>query len=175
VDSRKVCQIQKTSLKIPTCTLLVPVSSCYVSCYCRKKSDTSRCHATCNRCPLGPNPSTYIKGIVSPYQMSQNVDKLKILLVNWLTNKCWMLGTTQIMISFYHGAAAPVGQGLLIINDSWSHSDTPHLVGFLWTSNQSKAETSTWQHTTLTRDKHPFPQPDSNPESQQGSGHRPMP
>jgi len=40
-----------------------------------------------------------------------------------------MLGTTQIMIYFYHGATAAVGQGLLIIKDSWSHSDTPHLVG----------------------------------------------
>jgi len=133
-------------------------------------------HATCNRCPLGPNPSTYIKGIVSTYQMSQNVDKLKILLVNLLTSKCcWMLGTTQIMISSYHGAAAPVGQGLLIINDSWSHSNTRHLVGLLWMSDQSEAETSTWQHTTLIRDKHPFPQWDSNPESQQWSGHRPTP
>ena len=33
-------------------------------------------------------------------------------------------------ISFYHGATAPVGQGLLIIEDSWSHSDTPHSVEY---------------------------------------------
>jgi len=30
--------------------------------------------------------------------------------------------------------------------------DTPHLVGLLWTSDQPNAQTSTWQHTTLTRD-----------------------
>jgi hypothetical protein len=37
------------------------------------------------------------------------------------------------------------------------HSDTPHSVGLLWTSDQLVAETSTWQHTTLTTDKHPCP------------------
>jgi len=30
----------------------------------------------------------------------------------------------------------PVGQGLLITEDSRSHSDTPHSVGLLWTSDQ---------------------------------------
>ena len=45
-----------------------------------------------------------------------------------------------------------VGQGLLVIEASRSHSDTPHSVGLLWTSDQPNAETSTWQHTTLTRD-----------------------
>jgi len=32
-----------------------------------------------------------------------------------------------------------------------------------------------WQHTTLTRDRHPCPQWDMNPQSQQASTHRPMP
>ena len=32
-----------------------------------------------------------------------------------------------------------------------------------------------WQHTTLTTDKHPCPQWDSNPRSQQASGRRPTP
>jgi len=49
----------------------------------------------------------------------------------------------------------PVGQGLLIHQVSRSHSDTPFSVGHLWTSDQPIAETSTWQHTTLTRNKHP--------------------
>jgi hypothetical protein len=48
-----------------------------------------------------------------------------------------------------------LGQGLLIIEASWSHLDTPHSVGLFWTSDQPDAETSTWQHTTLTRDIHP--------------------
>jgi hypothetical protein len=37
---------------------------------------------------------------------------------------------------------------------------------------QPDAETSTWQHTTLTRDKHPRPRRGSNSQSQQASGRR---
>jgi hypothetical protein len=40
-------------------------------------------------------------------------------------------------------------QGLLTVEASRSHSDTPHSVGLFWTSDQSVAETSTSQHTTL--------------------------
>jgi len=36
-----------------------------------------------------------------------------------------------------------------------THNDAPKSVGLLWTSDQLVAETSTWQHTTLTIDKHP--------------------
>ena len=50
---------------------------------------------------------------------------------------------------FYPGATALVGQGLLIIVYSQSHS-----VGLLWIRDQRNAETSTWQHTTLTRHIH---------------------
>jgi len=38
-----------------------------------------------------------------------------------------------------------------------------------------RRETSTWQHTTLTTDKHPCHRWNSNPWSQQPSGRRPMP
>jgi len=41
------------------------------------------------------------------------------------------------------GQQSLVGQGHLIIQDSRSHSDTPHSVGLLWTSDQPDAETST--------------------------------
>jgi hypothetical protein len=34
---------------------------------------------------------------------------------------------------------------------------TTHSVGVLWRSDQPDAETSTWQHTTLTRGRHPCP------------------
>jgi hypothetical protein len=34
------------------------------------------------------------------------------------------------------------GQGLLTVEASRSHSDTPHSVGLLWTSDQPDAETS---------------------------------
>jgi hypothetical protein len=42
-----------------------------------------------------------------------------------------------------YGSAAPVGQSLLIVEISKSHSDTPHSVGLLWTSDRSVALTST--------------------------------
>ena len=38
---------------------------------------------------------------------------------------------------------ALVGLGLLIAEVSGSHSDTSHLVGFLWTSDRPVTETST--------------------------------
>ena len=40
-----------------------------------------------------------------------------------------------------------MGQGFLVIGTSKSHSDVPHSVGLLWTSDQTDAENSTWQHT----------------------------
>jgi len=38
-----------------------------------------------------------------------------------------------------------------------THNDTPQSVGLLWTSDQLVAQTSIWQHTTLTADIHPCP------------------
>jgi len=38
-----------------------------------------------------------------------------------------------------------------------THNDVPQSVGLLWTSDQLVAETSTCQHTTITKDKHPCP------------------
>jgi hypothetical protein len=58
-----------------------------------------------------------------------------------------------------------VGQGHCIIEASRSHSDTRHSVGFLWMSDQADTETCTWQHTTLTRDRHPCHRRDSNTQS----------
>jgi len=52
----------------------------------------------------------------------------------------------------------PVGQGLLNVEASPSHSDTPHSAG-IWTSCQPDAEVSTWEHTTPTRDRHLCPHP----------------
>ena len=61
----------------------------------------------------------------------------------------------------------------LLIKTLQKNSDTPHSVGLLWTSAQPDAETSTWQHTTLTRDRHPWLRRDLNPQSQQARGRRP--
>jgi len=68
-----------------------------------------------------------------------------------------------------------VDQGLLIIEDSWSHSDTLQSVRLLWTNDQPDADTSTWQPTVHTRDRHPCSWRDSNTESQQASGTTLMP
>ena len=77
-------------------------------------------------------------------------------------------------IFFSNGATSPSGQDLVIGEASRSHSDTPHSVGFLSTSDQPDAKT-TWQHTTFTRDKHSCPRRDSNPQSPQAGGRRPTP
>ena len=60
-------------------------------------------------------------------------------------------------VYFFPMAQQPlVGQGLLIIEASRSHSDTPHsieLPGRVISPTQRPA----WQHTTLTRNRHPCP------------------
>ena len=50
-----------------------------------------------------------------------------------------------------------MGKGLLVIEASRSHSETPQSVGILWTGDQTVAETSTWQNTTPTTDIHKTP------------------
>jgi hypothetical protein len=57
----------------------------------------------------------------------------------------------------------------------YTHSDTPHSVALLWTNEQPDPQTSTWQPTTLIRDRCPCPQRDSNPHSQQANHCRPTP
>jgi len=56
-----------------------------------------------------------------------------------------------------------VGLGLFIVEARLSHPDTPHSVGLRWTSDQSDEKTSTWQYTTLSRDRRQYPWLDSNP------------
>jgi len=67
----------------------------------------------------------------------------------------------------------PSGQGLIITAATLSYSDTWHSVAFLSTSDQSAAETSTWQNTTLTDREIHAPRRDSNPQFLQASGRRP--
>jgi len=66
-----------------------------------------------------------------------------------------------------------VVQGLIFVQASRLYSDTPRSVGLFWPKDRSDAEISVWQHITLTRDRHPCPQRDSNRQSRQASGHRP--
>jgi hypothetical protein len=58
---------------------------------------------------------------------------------------------------------------LLRLHDH-THWDTLHLVGIPSKSDQTYAKASSWQHTTVARDRHPCPRQDSY---QQASGHRP--
>jgi hypothetical protein len=71
-----------------------------------------------------------------------------------------------------HGSTVLVGLGLLC-EVPRSHLDARRSVGILWTSYRPVAETSTRQHTTLTRDRHLCPRWDSNLQSQQLSFRRP--
>jgi hypothetical protein len=88
---------------------------------------------------------------------------------------CRLLSGLELFI-VSRGAAAQRGpgpshsRGFLI-----TRNDAPQSVGLLWTSDQLVAETSAWQHTTLTTDRHPCPRRDSNSQSQQASGRRPTP
>ena len=67
------------------------------------------------------------------------------------------IARTGLAFLFFLTQQPLVGQGLLSIEASRSQSDTPHSVGLLWTSDQPVAETTTRQHTTFTRDRHPCP------------------
>jgi len=65
-----------------------------------------------------------------------------------------------------------------------SEPGPPHYLGFTTTLRhttlgriplvQWSTRRPTWQHTTLTGDRRPRPRRDSNPQSQQASGRRPI-
>jgi hypothetical protein len=81
-------------------------------------------------------------------------------------------------LSFPAAQQPNLGLGRLTVEVSKSHSDThthTQPVGLLWTSDKPDTETSTWQHTTLTRDRHPCLRWDSNLQSQHAKGCRPTP
>jgi hypothetical protein len=76
---------------------------------------------------------------------------------------------------FFLGATALLGQGLLIIEASRSHSDTPHSVGLLWTSDQPlRTDLYLTTHNNH-RHTHPCPPRHSNPQYRQASGCKPTP
>jgi hypothetical protein len=80
------------------------------------------------------------------------------------------------MYLFFSGSAAQ--RGLLLPRFRSfviTHSDASQSVGLIGTSDQFVAETSTLQHTTHSKYKHPRPRCDSNPLSQQAGGRRPTP
>jgi hypothetical protein len=84
-------------------------------------------------------------------------------------------GSSVAIFLFVMPWQSVVSQGLLIIEVWQSHSDTSHFARLFWTNDQPDAELSTWQHTTVARDRHPCPRRNSKPQSQQGSDGRPTP
>jgi hypothetical protein len=69
----------------------------------------------------------------------------------------WLFYTQWTLPSFlFFIAQRPIMcHGLLNVEDLRSHSETPHSVALLWESVQPDANTSTWQHTTLARERLP--------------------
>jgi len=61
------------------------------------------------------------------------------------------------LISFFRGSTATVGQGLSIFEVSRSHSDTPHSIALLRTSDQPVAGASTWETHNSRRRHIPIP------------------
>jgi hypothetical protein len=58
-----------------------------------------------------------------------------------------------VPLIFFHGARAPHWVWVSSLSILYDHTqvDTPHSVRLLWTSDQSNAETSSWQHKTYNR------------------------
>jgi len=55
------------------------------------------------------------------------------------------------------------GLECLIVEISRSLTDTQHSLGFLWKRDRPVAGMSTWQHTTMTNGRRPWPRRNSNP------------
>jgi hypothetical protein len=83
------------------------------------------------------------QGSIYSHRISHTIQHL--LLLNW--HCLFVCGTTAPS-----GPGSPHSRGFYI-----THSDAPQSVGLLWTSDHLVAETSTWQHTTLTTDTYPCP------------------
>ena len=113
---------------------------------------------------------------------------LTFLVIIFTNLSFWKLHTSQVrghrldslffrtcFCLFVIGATAPQWAMASSFTRFVNHKDAPQSVGLLWTSDQLVAETSTWQHTSLTIDIHPCHRWDSNPQSHQASGRRPTP
>jgi hypothetical protein len=73
-----------------------------------------------------------------------------------------VLGEKPVTFLFFLWPDTPSGPRPPIVEVSRSHSDTPHSVGLLWTSDWPDTESYTWQQTTPPWDKHPCPRRDLN-------------
>jgi hypothetical protein len=64
---------------------------------------------------------------------------------------------TTCLHHFFYRSTAPSGLGTPHCWRLHDHTQTQHSVGLVCTGDQPDAETSTWQHSTLTRERHPCP------------------
>ena len=78
-----------------------------------------------------------MKTQLSPPKSKLSGYKIQATQINFL--KLFLVSNPSYVI----GLTALVGLGLLIVEALVSHSDAPHSVALLWTSDQSIAETST--------------------------------
>jgi len=76
---------------------------------------------------------------------------------NKSTLQRYNLFNPAVFVCLFLARQPPVGHGLLIHEVSRSHNDATQSVALLWTSDQLVAETSTWQHATLTTNIHAPP------------------
>ena len=72
-----------------------------------------------------------------------------------LSTAHWSVNNWTII---FYGSTALVCSRLLC-EVPRSHSDIPHSVGLLWTSDRPLAESSTWQHATIRREKKTYMPP----------------
>ena len=112
------------------------------------------------------SPSQWIQEDLSPLAIGEKFNWPLTTCIEYRSKSaCGCTATPQLFIprrnSLHWARACSVSR----LHDH-SYLDIPHLVGLLWTSDQPDAETSTWQHTTLTRDRLPCTRRDSKPQSQ---------
>jgi hypothetical protein len=100
--------------------------------YHHNRYSATKCSLQCNSCSLN-GLNIYLKTTniftVHLYKSGQHSNFIKFAFEYF----------------FFHGSTALVGLVLLIIEASRSHSDTPHSVGLLWTSDLTVAEMSSWK------------------------------
>jgi len=123
-----------------------------------RSPDDKRCDA---RNMYGHEINKYMKKCVK-LVITKNLIRIESGTLRKLTSKLHFMEQQPLM-----------GQELLFIEASRSHSGTPHSVGILWTSAHPVAETATWHHTQQTGIH--APGWNSDPQSLQASGRRPIP
>jgi uncharacterized membrane protein HdeD (DUF308 family) len=90
---------------------------------------------------LSQNVNTCLRRKTNRRVSTKHLGVFEVLFVFILFNNVFN-SYASISSIFFHGSTALVGQGLLIVQALQSHSDTPHSVGLLWTSDRPKAEVS---------------------------------